>query len=46
MSMVPQTRSSVAPRGRSTMGIFMLPTGSSSPALSRWRTSSLISSAS
>mmetsp|Transcript_19820 Transcript_19820/g.51518 ORF Transcript_19820/g.51518 Transcript_19820/m.51518 type:complete len:313 (+) Transcript_19820:3598-4536(+) len=46
MSMVPHTRSSVAPRGKSIMGIFMDSTGSCSPALRRMRISSLMTSGS
>mmetsp|Transcript_14492 Transcript_14492/g.43809 ORF Transcript_14492/g.43809 Transcript_14492/m.43809 type:complete len:285 (-) Transcript_14492:206-1060(-) len=40
MSMVPHTRSSVAPRGRSTMLMRVALTSSCSPARTRWRTSS------
>jgi len=37
ISMVPHTRSSVAPKGKSIMGIFMLSTGRVSPAFMRRR---------
>mmetsp|Transcript_11746 Transcript_11746/g.20905 ORF Transcript_11746/g.20905 Transcript_11746/m.20905 type:complete len:294 (+) Transcript_11746:491-1372(+) len=46
ISMVPHTRSSVAPRGRSTMGIFIVPIFKTSPAFMRSRISSLITSGS
>mmetsp|Transcript_62792 Transcript_62792/g.120905 ORF Transcript_62792/g.120905 Transcript_62792/m.120905 type:complete len:280 (+) Transcript_62792:552-1391(+) len=41
MSMVPVTRSSVAPSGSSTKGVRRISTGKSSPAAKRSRTSSL-----
>ncbi|RAL44759.1 hypothetical protein DM860_003518 [Cuscuta australis] len=46
MSMVPQTRSSVAPNGRSTMLILVRATGKSSPAEIFSRISTLITSGS
>mmetsp|Transcript_83902 Transcript_83902/g.219166 ORF Transcript_83902/g.219166 Transcript_83902/m.219166 type:complete len:229 (-) Transcript_83902:21-707(-) len=44
MSMVPHTRSSVAPRGRSIIGTFMVESGRSSFFALRLRTSSLMTS--
>mmetsp|Transcript_68807 Transcript_68807/g.108485 ORF Transcript_68807/g.108485 Transcript_68807/m.108485 type:complete len:220 (-) Transcript_68807:522-1181(-) len=46
MSMVPQTRSSVAPKGRSIMGTFLYFKGKSSPVALRSRTSWLMTSSS
>mmetsp|Transcript_98079 Transcript_98079/g.263626 ORF Transcript_98079/g.263626 Transcript_98079/m.263626 type:complete len:270 (+) Transcript_98079:172-981(+) len=46
MSMVPQTRSSVAPSGRSTIGTFRLQIGRTSPLAVLFLTSSLMFSAS